>query len=140
MFVAPNMMAYSVFASLASCIGMLMLAYNLIAVVMYMREDSDGSASGLAKAAWLMGIVSLFFSGLPCFGMFLPFIAVILARVERGRIYREESPLAGATPVRMGSLNGGIALLLFAITNAGFITAFATGTSAPTVEVEAPAE
>ena len=127
MLAAPNMMTLSLFAFLASCVGTLMVVYNLIAVVMFMREESEGTASGLAKGAWAVGMAALLFSGVPCFGLFLPLVAIILARVERGRIYREESALAGATPVRMGSLNGGIAFLIFLISSVGLITAMLTG-------------
>jgi len=119
MLAGANWMFFSLSASIGSCIGMLLLAYNVIALIMFMREDSEGSSSGLAKAAWGVGLMAVFFALTPCFGLFLPLIAIILARVERGRIYRDESPLAGATPVRMGSVNGGVALLISVVGLAG---------------------
>jgi hypothetical protein len=121
MLAGANWMFFSIAAGLGSCIGMLLLAYNVIAVAMFMREDTDGASSGMAKAAWGVGVLSLFFSMTPCFGVLLPLVAIILSRVERGRIYRDESPLAGATPVRMGSVNGGVALLIWLITTAGMM-------------------
>jgi len=127
MLAGANWMFFSLAAGLGSCIGMLLLAYNVIAIVMFMREESDEASSGMAKAAWAVGVASLFFSMTPCFGIFLPLVAIILARVERGRIYRDESPLAGATPVRMGSVNGGVAMLIWVLTSAGLMTSFLVG-------------
>jgi len=119
MLAGANWMFFSLAASIGSCIAMLLLGYNLIAAVMFMREESEGTSSGLAKAAWAVGLIALFFSMTPCLGGLLPLVAIILARVERGRIYRDESPLAGATPVRMGSVNGGVAMLLWLLGTAG---------------------
>lgn len=124
---APNMMFFSVTLGISSCVGMILLAYNLIALVMFMREETEGSASGMAKAAWGLGILSLFFSAAPCLGVFLPLVAIIVSRVERGRIYRDESPLAGATPVRMGSVNGSCAMLIWLITSVGLVGSFTMG-------------
>jgi len=104
----------SITSGVGTCIGALLLAYNVIALVMFMREDSEGSASGMAKAAWGLGVVSVFTAGMPCIGMLMPFLPIILARVEKGRIYRDESPLAGATPVRLAGINGWIAFMLSA--------------------------
>jgi hypothetical protein len=123
----PNTLTYSAFIGVASCVGLLALFYNVVALIMFMREDSEGSASMLAKASWAVGLLSLMFAGLPCFGLFLPLVAIIMSRLERGRIYRDESPLAGATPVRMGSVNGGIAVLIVAIMSTGLIAALAMG-------------
>jgi hypothetical protein len=122
MFEGINWTYWALSAGLASCIGTTLLAYNAIALVMFMREDSEGPASGLAKGAWAVGLTSLFLSGLPCLGVFLPFIAIILGRIERGRIYRDDSPLSGATPVRMGTVNAWIAILLFLLMTAGTMT------------------
>lgn len=119
-----NWMYLSLSMGIASCIGTLLLGYNAIALVMYMREESEGSASGMAKAAWGVGLLSLLLSWVPCFGVMLPFVAIILARLERGRIYRDESPLAGATPVRMGTVNAWIAIMLWLLTSAGSLTSF----------------
>lgn len=111
----------SITSGVGTCIGALLLAYNVIAVVMFMREDSEGSAGGMAKAAWGMGVVALFTAGLPCIGTLIPFIPIIMARVEKGRIYRDESPLAGATPVRLAGINGWIAFLLSALITLGTV-------------------
>jgi len=121
MLAGANWMFFSLTASISSCIGMLLVGYNLIALIMFMREESEGTSSGLAKAAWGVGLMAVFFSMTPCLGVFLPLVAIILARVERGRIYRDESPLAGATPVRMGSVNGGVAMLMWVLGSAGLL-------------------
>ena len=65
MFEGINWTYWALSAGLASCIGTTLLAYNAIALVMFMREDSEGPASGLAKGAWAVGLASLLLSGLP---------------------------------------------------------------------------
>ncbi len=111
----------SITSGVGTCIGALLLGYNVIALVMFMREDSEGSASGMAKAAWGLGMVSLFTAGLPCIGILVPFLPIILARVEKGRIYRDEAALAGATPVRLAGINGWIAFLLSSLITLGMV-------------------
>ena len=98
-----------------TCISGLLVAYNLIALVMFLREDTEGSASGMAKAAWALGALSLFTFGIPCLGSLVPFAPILIARIEKGRIYRDEAPLAGATPVRLAGINGWISLMLSAL-------------------------
>ena len=84
---------------------------------------AGGEASGaIAKAAWFLGFMSLII--LPC-AWFLGPLAMILASVERRRIYAEKAPLAGATPCRMGSVNGGMALVLWGIAVAGWVAMYA---------------
>jgi len=99
-------------AGLGSCVGLVLLMYNVVAAVLFMREEGDGVSSGLAKAAWATGVFALFTWAVPCVGLLVALTAVVLGRVERGRIYRDESSLAGATPVRMASVNGGVALAM----------------------------
>ena len=109
--------------TLGSCVGALLFLYNVVGLVSFMREDTGGeSASMLAKAAWAIG----FLSGLlgPCM-WFGAVIALILARVERGRIYAEKSPLAGATPCRMASVNGGLMLVIWVVFTAGALSTWA---------------
>ena len=110
-----NWLYMAISGGMATCLGALLLAYNVIALVMFMREDSDEAASGMAKAAWGLGLLSVFTAGLPCIGSLIPFVPILLARVEKGRIYRDESPLAGATPVRLAGINGWMALILSAL-------------------------
>jgi hypothetical protein len=74
-----------------------------------------------------MGLVALLLAGVPCLNLILPIVAIIMARVERGRIYRDESSLAGATPVRMGSVNGGCAFLLAMLLYLGAIASVLPG-------------
>lgn len=105
--------------TMGSCIGILLFLYNVVGVISFLREDTGGeSASMLSKAAWAIG----FLSGLlgPC-AWFGALLALILARVERGRIYAEKSPLAGATPCRMASVNGGMILVIWAVFTAGAV-------------------
>jgi hypothetical protein len=116
-----NWLYLGITSGMATCIGAILLAYNVIALVMFMREESEGSASGMAKGAWALGLVSVFMAGMPCIGSLMPFLPIILARVEKGRIYRDESPLAGATPVRLAGINGWIAFMLSALMMLGSV-------------------
>ena len=109
---SANLVLLYLAGGVGSCLGMLLLLYNLVAAVLFLREDTEESSSGLAKAAWGLGLLAVFLWWTPCFGSLLAIVAMILARVERGRIFRDEAPLAGATPVRMGNVDGGITLLL----------------------------
>lgn len=96
-----------------NCIIFLLALYNLVALIGVMRSsDEDGSASGLAKGAWGMGCLSAMF--FPCAPL-LSLLAVVMSRIEIGRVYRDESTLASATPARMGSVNGGIAFVVWAL-------------------------
>ena len=97
---------------MGSCVGLVVLLYNLVTAVLFLREETEGTSSGLAKAAWALGLLALFLWWMPCVGGLLAVVAIVVARVERGRIYRDESSLAGATPVRMGSFDGAVAVLL----------------------------
>ncbi len=117
---AANAMFFTYAAvGLGSCIGFLLLAYNVVGLISYLREDTGGeSASALAKAAWAIG----FLSGLlgPC-AWLGAVVAIVLARVERSRIYAEKAPLAGATPCRMAAVNGGVVLLNWLLVTAGLL-------------------
>ena len=105
-----------------SCIWFLLMFYNLIALIQYMRSDTDGeTASGLSKAAWAVGFFSFLLG--PCM-WFGAVIALIMARVERGRIYDERSSFASGTPATMGSINGGVTLLMYVIFLAGVLSSF----------------
>lgn len=113
-------------SGVGSCIGILIALYNLIMVIGFMREQTDGAASAMSKASWGVGCLALLF--MPC-GWFFGLVAIILSRVETGRIYRDESPLASATPTRMGSLNGAMAIVIFMLYFVGAIASFALGSA-----------
>lgn len=125
-----NAILMYVSGGMGSCVGLVVLLYNLVTAVLFLREETEGTSSGLAKASWALGLAALFTWFLPCVGGLLAIAAIVVARVERGRIYRDESSLAGATPVRMGSVDGGVALLLqllmFVGMLAGIIAAWRT--------------
>ena len=97
---------------IGSCVGVVVVLYNLIAAALYMREETEGRSSALAITSWAIGMLAMFVWWLPCVGGIAGLLAMIVSRYERGRIYRDESGLAGATPVRMGYVNGGMALIL----------------------------
>jgi hypothetical protein len=106
--------------SVGSCAMMLLVLANIVVLVQFMREKSDETASGMAKASWAIGFSAMFFG--PC-GFFPALVAIILSRVETGRIYRGESELRSATPARWGSINGGVIMFLqFLVGLAGVIT------------------
>lgn len=104
---SPSYFIMYLFSGVGQCVLFLLALYNLVALISVMRSEGDG-ASGLAKGAWGMGCLAAIFY--PCAPL-LSLIAVVMSRVEIGRVYRDESPLASATPARMGSVNGGIAFL-----------------------------
>lgn len=95
-----------------SCLGVLVLLYNLVSVVLYLREDNESRSSALAITAWGMGVLAMLLWFLPCVGGAAGLLAMTVARIERGRIYRDQAPLAGATPVRMANTNGTLAVVL----------------------------
>ena len=96
-----------------SCIWFLLMFYNLISLIQFMRSDTDGeTASGLSKAAWAVGFLSFLLG--PCM-WFGAVIALIMSKVERGRIYTEVSSFASSTPCTMGSINGGVTLVMYAV-------------------------
>lgn len=107
---APSFVVLYLAGGLGSCLLSVLLVYNLVAVVFFMRERTEGSASGLSKAAWAIGVLAVVF--LPC-AWFLGLVALVLGRVERGRIYRDQSSLASATPARMAGINGGMAFVVW---------------------------
>lgn len=122
-----NLLFMYVSGGLGSCMGLILLLYNVVAALLFMREETEGNSSGLAKASWALGLLALFLWWLPCLGAVVSLVAIAVSRVERGRIYRDESSLAGATPVRMGSVNGSVALLLQILLFLGIIAGFLGG-------------
>ena len=94
---------------LGSCVGFILLLNNLAGLFSYSREDTDGeSASAMAIAA----------------SIFASLLAIVLSRVETGRMYAEESSLAGATPCRMATVNGVANILIWVLLTGGLIAAF----------------
>ncbi len=128
---SANLIFIYVASGIGSCLGLILLLYNVVAAILFMREQTDGTSSGLAKATWALGLLALLFAGAPCLNMLLPIAAIVLARIERGRIYRDESSLAGATPVRMGNVNGWCAFFLGLLLYMGLIGAFMPGFGTP---------
>lgn len=109
-------------SGVANCIVLFLALYNLVVLVGVMRADEDdGAVSGLAKGAWGIGCLSALF--VPC-APFLSLVALVLSRLEIGRVYRDESSLASATPARMGSVNGGVAFLVWVLLTAGTVLSF----------------
>jgi hypothetical protein len=99
-----------------SCFAIVITLYNLWTAITMMRSTEEG-ASGLSKAAWAVSVLA-YFTG-PC-GLFFALVAVIMSRIETGRVWREESPISSATPCRMASINAAM-LVLFTI----FLSVFA---------------
>ena len=92
----------------ASCLGMLLTVYNLFVLIGVFRAKDEEAASGMAKAAWALSLAAWFLG--PC-GLFVAFIAWVIARLEGNKIWREESPISSATPVRMATVNAGALVL-----------------------------
>jgi len=115
-----------------SCLVALLLLYNLVVAVMFLREETDGVSSNMAKAAWAVGVLAVLGWWFPCVGAVLAIVAIMLAQIERGRIYRDESSFAGSTPIRMGRIDGIVVLIVQLILMGGMI-ATALRTGVPTV-------
>ncbi len=96
----------------SSCLTMLLLLYNVVAAVLFLRESDRAEATGLAKVAWALGVAALLTWPFPCLGGVFGLAAVVTARVERHRIFRGESSIAGSTPTRMGQFDGGVAVAI----------------------------
>jgi hypothetical protein len=108
-------------SGMGSCIWMILVFYNLISLVGFMRSDTGGeSASGLSKAAWAIGFFSFMLGPCACLGAIG---ALVMAKVERERIYAETSTVASSTPCSMASINGGVTLILCGLFLAGGLTA-----------------
>jgi hypothetical protein len=104
---------------LGSCMWMALLGYNAMGLFSFMREDTEGEvASPLAKAAWAISFASFLLG--PC-AWFGASCALILVRMERGRMYSEKSSLAGATPCRIAGINAGITLMMWAAITVGLV-------------------
>jgi hypothetical protein len=108
---SPSYFILYLFSGVGQCVLLLLALYNLVAFINVMRSEGEG-ASPVAKAAWGIGCLSALVY--PCAPL-LSLIAVVLSRIEIGRVYRDESPLGSATPARMGSVNGGIAFLAWVL-------------------------
>lgn len=96
------------------CAALLLLIYNSVALFLFLHEREDRGPSRTSLLAWATGVAAVLSWCAPCLGGLLAVAALVLARRERIRIYRDEAPLAGATPVRMASLDGAAALVLHA--------------------------
>jgi hypothetical protein len=118
---------------IGSCLVALLLLYNLVSAVLFLREETDGVASPMAKAAWAVGVLAVLGWWFPCVGAVLAIAAIVLAQVERGRIYRDESTFAGSTPIRMGRIDGIIVLIVQLILIGGMVASAVRG-GMPTIE------
>ena len=103
-------------SALCSCMFMGLVLYNLYGLFSYSREDTgDERASGFAKAAWALSFFAFLLG--PC-SWVGALTALIIARVERGRMYAEKSPLAGATLLRIAGVNAGVTILQWLVITA----------------------
>ena len=100
---------------LGAGVVVLLAIYNVVAGVLFMRESIDGNATRLAKAAWAISALGLGAWCVPCVGTGAAIVALLLARIERQRIYASSAPLASATPIRLARINGRWSLALQAV-------------------------
>jgi hypothetical protein len=87
----------------------------------------------MAKATWAVGVLSVLGWWFPCVGAVLAIAAIVLAQVERGRIYRDESSFAGSTPIRLGRIDGIVVLIVQLLIVGGMVAAALRG-GVPAVE------
>ncbi len=112
---------------IGSCLVALLLLYNLVVAVMFLREETDGVSSPMAKATWAVGVLAVLGWWFPCVGAIFAIVAIVLAQIERGRIYRDESSLAGSTPIRMGRIDGIVVLIVQLLLIGGMIATAVRG-------------
>lgn len=105
-------------SSTTCCVFSMMFFYNLYGGAQFRREEHDEKASSLSMAAWGIGLLA--YLPLCCPGL-LAVVAILMSWVERRRIYSDRSTLASSTPARMGSINGIMALLGYALIMAGYV-------------------
>lgn len=106
---------------LGSCLWLVQLMYNAVALFSYVRSKGDEHASGLAMGAWALGFVSFLLG--PCAPVG-GVVAMVVAAVERQRIFQDKSPFASAIPCRHASVNGTFTLLLWVTFVAGALGAW----------------
>ncbi len=104
--------------STTCCLFSVMFLYNLYAGAQFRREEHDEKPSGLSMASWGVGLLAYV---VPCCPGALPVMAMLMAAVERRRIYQGRSPLASSTPARLGTINGVMALVGHALMMAGYL-------------------
>jgi hypothetical protein len=93
----------------SSCVGTLAMLYNLYALFQHVRADTTEVASGFAKAAWGLSVVSFFLG--PC-GALTGLVAWFMGRHEQLRVMNEESSPMSLGPAQMASMNGLVVLLI----------------------------
>ena len=93
-----------------SCLWFVMLGYNAVALVGYLRYKGDDVASGLSKGAWALGFLSFLLG--PC-SWLGALAAIVLASVERNRIFQDKSTFASAIPCRHAQVNGTFTLVIW---------------------------
>lgn len=115
---ASGLVALYVSATLGSCLWFIMLAYNVGALFSFIRNKGDDKPSGLSMAAWAVGFLSFLLGPCAWFGAIL---AMVLANVERRRIFQDKSTFASATPCRHASVNSGFTLLMWVLITGGLV-------------------
>lgn len=104
--------------STTCCLFSVMFLYNLYAGAQFRREEHEDKPSRLSMAAWGVGLLAYV---MPCCPGVLPVTAMIMAAVERRRIYQGRSALASSTPARLGNINGVMALVGHALMMGGYL-------------------
>lgn len=115
---ASGFVALYVSATLGSCLWFIMLMYNIGALFSFLRNKSDEKPSGLSMAAWAVGFLSFVLG--PC-AWLGALVAMILANVERRRIFQDKSTFASATPCRHASVNSAFTMLTWLLITAGLV-------------------
>jgi hypothetical protein len=104
--VTSTYMMYGVGGSSFLCLRAVVLMYDLWALFKYTRDPAPEKASSLAWAAYGTALLSLL-----C-GCWVAWLPLILASVERGRVYNDKSPLKSLKLVSPASMTGGVVLVL----------------------------
>jgi hypothetical protein len=104
-----------------SCLTVLMLISNIVAAVRYLTSEGTEPASPASLAAWGVSVASFFLG--PC-GFLTALIAVVLARVERAKVFREEASAWSLMPCSMANTNSFAFVVVTVIIWVGIIAGF----------------
>jgi hypothetical protein len=99
-------------AGLGACVLVVMAIINGMGVVRYLRRTGDDAATALSLGGWVMSVVGLFLG--PC-ALLTAVAALIIARLETGRVQREEASAWTLIPCQMMRINGLLTLFFVGI-------------------------
>ena len=99
--------ALLIVGGIGGCFSLILVAYNLIVLIGFLRESAKDKPSTISIVAWVVSLVSVSLG--PC-GFVVGLVSFFVARYEQGRIYNEESTVRSTTPCEIASMNAIVAI------------------------------